>query len=111
MGRPSCDNRRDAVRAREEVERAARGRPERRGPEEKPDFQYRRESGIGGKSIALIVAALLLVIFFLQNLENANIDFLFWEWDVGIAVAIGLAALSASCSGGASRGCADGRAA
>jgi uncharacterized integral membrane protein len=62
-------------------------------PEEKPDFQYRRESGIGGKSIALIVAAVLLVVFFLQNLENANIDFLFWEWDVGIAVAIGLAAL------------------
>ena len=80
MGRP-CDNRRDAVRAREEVERAARGRPERRGPRGEADFQYRRESGIGGKAIALIVAAVLLVIFFLQNLENANIDFLFWEWD------------------------------
>ena len=62
-------------------------------PEGKPDFQYRREGGISGKAILLIVAAVLLLIFFLQNLEDANIDFLFWEWDVSIAAAIGVAAL------------------
>ena len=67
-------------------------------PEEKPGSVPARE-GIGGKS-TLIVAALLLVIFFLQNLENANIDFLFWEWDVGIAAAIGLAAPRPARAGG-----------
>src|SRR4029453_7375268 len=59
-------------------------------PGDKPDFQYRRDGGIGGKAILLIVAAVLLLIFFLQNLEDANIDFLFWEWDVSLAVAIGV---------------------
>jgi uncharacterized integral membrane protein len=62
-------------------------------PGDRSDSPYRRE-GLGGKSILLIVVAVVLVIFFLQNLEDANIDFLFWEWNVGIAVAIGLAALA-----------------
>lgn len=60
-------------------------------PEGKPSFEYRRE-GLGGKATAIIVAGVLLLIFFLQNLEDANIDFLFWDWDVAIALAIGIAA-------------------
>lgn len=56
-------------------------------PEGKPSFEYRREE-TGFKSVALGTAALLLVIFILQNLDEANIDFLFWDWDVAIAVAI-----------------------
>jgi uncharacterized integral membrane protein len=56
-----------------------------------PSIEYRRE-GLGGKATALIVAGLLLLIFFLQNLDVANIDFLFWDWDVAIALAIGIAA-------------------
>jgi uncharacterized integral membrane protein len=57
-----------------------------------PSFEYRRE-GLGGKATALVVAGILLLIFFLQNLKTANIDFLFWEWDVAIAFAIGIAAV------------------
>jgi len=60
-------------------------------PEDKPSGHYRRE-GLGGKAIALIVAGVLLLIFFLQNLDDANVDFLFWDWDVAIAMAIGVAA-------------------
>ena len=60
-------------------------------PEERPALEYRRE-GLGGKATALIVAAILLLIFFLQNLDAANIDFLLWDWDVAIALAIGIAA-------------------
>lgn len=60
-------------------------------PEQKPSFEYRRESA-GLKSVALGTAALLLVIFVLQNLDDANIDFLFWDWNVAIALAIGIAA-------------------
>lgn len=60
-------------------------------PEEKPSFEYRRES-TGFKSVALATAGLLLVIFILQNLDDANVDFLFWDWDVAIALAIGIAA-------------------
>jgi uncharacterized integral membrane protein len=61
-------------------------------PEGQPSFEYRRE-GLGGKATALIVAGVLLLIFFLQNLDAANIDFLFWDWDVAIALAIGIAAV------------------
>ena len=32
------------------------------------------------------------MIFTLQNLDDANIDFLFWDWNVAIALAIGIAA-------------------
>jgi uncharacterized integral membrane protein len=60
-------------------------------PEGKTTSEYRRES-TGLKSLALGTAALLLVIFILQNLDDANIDFLFWDWDVAIALAIGVAA-------------------
>lgn len=60
-------------------------------PEEKPRFEYRRE-GPGGKTIALIAAGILLLIFFLQNLHRSDVNFLFWDWDVAIAVAILVAA-------------------
>ena len=60
-------------------------------PEERPNFEYRRESA-GIKSVALGTAALLLVIFILQNLDTSNVDFLFWDWNVAIALAIGIAA-------------------
>ena len=42
--------------------------------------------------LALSTAGLLLVIFILQNLNDANIDFLFWDWDVAVALPIGIAA-------------------
>jgi uncharacterized integral membrane protein len=67
------------------------GDPNDAVPDGKPSLEYRRE-GLGGKATALIVAGILLLIFFLQNLDAANIDFLFWDWDVAIALAIGIAA-------------------
>jgi uncharacterized integral membrane protein len=60
-------------------------------PEGKPRFEYRRE-GTGFKALVLATAAMLLVIFILQNLDDANIDFLFWDWDVAVALAIGISA-------------------
>ena len=61
-------------------------------PEEKPRFEYRRE-GPSGKAIALVIAGILLVIFVVQNLDHADIDFLFWDADVAIALAIVIAAV------------------
>ena len=61
-------------------------------PDDKPAFEYRRE-GLGAKATALIVAGVLLLIFFLQNLDKANVDFLFWDWDVAVALAIGISAV------------------
>ena len=63
-----------------------------RSEEPLPNFEYRRE-GMGGKGIVLLVAAVLLVIFVLQNLDDANVHFLFWDWDVAIAVTIVVAAV------------------
>jgi uncharacterized integral membrane protein len=60
-------------------------------PEGEPSFEYRRENA-GLKAVALGTAGLLLVIFILQNLNDANIDFLLWDWDVAIALPIGIAA-------------------
>ena len=61
-------------------------------PQEKPRFEYRRE-GPSGKAIALVIATILLVIFVLQNLDHSDIDFLFWDADVAIALAIVIAAV------------------
>jgi uncharacterized integral membrane protein len=61
-------------------------------PEGPRTFEYRREN-TGARSVALGTAALLLVIFILQNLDDANIDFLFWDWDVATALPIGIAAV------------------
>ena len=64
-----------------------------RGSEEPlPNFEYRRE-GRGGKAAVLLVAAVLLLIFVLQNLDDANVDFLFWDWDLAIAVTIVVSAV------------------
>jgi uncharacterized integral membrane protein len=64
-----------------------------RGSEEPlPNFEYRRE-GMGGKALVLAVAGILLMIFILQNLDDANVDFLFWDWDIAIAVAIVVSAV------------------
>lgn len=57
-----------------------------------PNFEYRRE-GMGGKAAVLLVAAILLIVFVLQNLDDANVDFLFWDWDVAIAVTIVVSAV------------------
>jgi uncharacterized integral membrane protein len=53
--------------------------------------EYRRE-GLGGTAITLIAVGLLLLVFVLQNLEDANVDFLFWEVDVSIGLALLIAA-------------------
>lgn len=60
-------------------------------PEPPPRIEYRRE-GMGSTAVALLVAGILLVVFVLQNLDDANIDFLFWDWDVATALPIGIAA-------------------
>lgn len=57
-----------------------------------PDSPYKRESGLSGTAIALIVAAVLLLIFVLQNRDDANVDFLFWETDVSLGLALLIAA-------------------
>jgi hypothetical protein len=57
-----------------------------------PSAEYRRE-GLGGKATGFIGAGIVLLVFFLQNLDTADINFLFWDWDVAIALAIGIAAV------------------
>lgn len=45
-----------------------------------------------GRLVALLVLALVILVFVLQNRDRANIDFLFWDVDVrlwfGLAVAV-----------------------
>ena len=60
-------------------------------PEGRGLGEYRRE-GLGGKAITFIVAAVLLVVFVLQNLDDADVNFLFWDWDIAIGGVILVAA-------------------
>jgi uncharacterized integral membrane protein len=66
--------------------------PDGAAPERPSSFEYRRERA-GAGAITVLVAGVLLVVFVLQNLEDANVDFLVWEWDVSIAAAIVVAAV------------------
>jgi uncharacterized integral membrane protein len=61
-----------------------------------PDAEHRaevRRADTSFRAIALSTAALLLVIFVLQNLDESQIDFLFWKWRVALALPIGIAAV------------------
>ena len=60
-------------------------------PEGRGVGDYRRE-GLGGKAIAFIAAGVLLVVFVLQNLDDADVNFLFWDWDIAIGGVILVAA-------------------
>ena len=66
-------------------------RGEDRDGEPLPSFEYRRE-GLGLGATILITTGILLAIFLLQNMDEANVDFLFWDWDIAIAWAILIAA-------------------
>jgi uncharacterized integral membrane protein len=54
--------------------------------------EYRRE-GLSGKTIAAIVALVVLVVFMLQNRDRANVDFLFWDVEARLWVVIVIAAV------------------
>lgn len=60
-------------------------------PEGRGVGDYRRE-GLGGTAVTLIVVGVLLLVFVLQNMEDANVDFLFWETDISIGLALLIAA-------------------
>jgi uncharacterized integral membrane protein len=60
-------------------------------PEGRGAGHYRRE-GLGGTAITLIVVGLLLLVFVLQNFDDADVNFLFWDWDVPIGIALMVAA-------------------
>ncbi|MFN8232003.1 MAG: DUF1049 domain-containing protein [Actinomycetota bacterium] len=51
-----------------------------------------------GKWIGLLVVAILILVFVLQNRDRANIDFLFWDVDVriwfGLVIAVVLGFLA-----------------
>ncbi|MGZ5288513.1 MAG: lipopolysaccharide assembly protein LapA domain-containing protein [Actinomycetota bacterium] len=60
--------------------------------EDRKPGEYRRE-GLSGKTIAAIVALVVLVVFMLQNRDRANVDFLFWDVDARLWVVIVIAAV------------------
>lgn len=61
-------------------------------PEAKGVGEYRRDSGPSGTTITLVVVGVLLLIFVLQNMDAANVDFLFWDTDVSLGLALLIAA-------------------
>ena len=61
-------------------------------PEGRGVGEYRRDSGPSGTTITLVVVGVLLLIFVLQNMDAANVDFLFWDTDVSLGLALLIAA-------------------
>lgn len=53
--------------------------------------EYGRE-GLSGKTIAALVALVVLLIFVLQNLDRARVHFLFWDVEARLWVVIVIAA-------------------
>jgi uncharacterized integral membrane protein len=53
----------------------------------------RSKEGPSGKLIVAGIAAVLLLIFVLQNTNSADIDFLFWDGEVALWVLIAVAAV------------------
>lgn len=66
-------------------------RPEGPPPDEPGEWTERRE-GPGGIAILLIVVVVLLLVFVLQNTNEADVNFLFWDAAVPLWVVIGIAA-------------------
>jgi uncharacterized integral membrane protein len=61
-------------------------------PEGKGVGEYRRESGPSGTTITLLVVGVLLAVFVAQNMDAANVDFLFWDTDVSLGLTLLIAA-------------------
>ena len=61
------------------------------GDDRKPG-EYRKE-GLSGKTIAALVALVVLVLFMLQNRDRANVDFLLWDVEARLWVVIVIAAM------------------
>jgi uncharacterized integral membrane protein len=66
-------------------------RPDEPRPDEGREWTERRE-GPGGIAILLVVVAVLLLVFVLQNTNEADVNFLFWDAAVPLWVVIGIAA-------------------
>ncbi len=58
---------------------------------ERKDWVGSKE-GPGPKTILAIVAAVLVLVFGLQNLDAANIRFLFWDLDTAVVIVIAVSA-------------------
>lgn len=61
-------------------------------PDEGGEWMERRE-GPGGIAILLIVVVVLLLIFVLQNTNEADVNFLFWDASVPLWIVIGISAV------------------
>jgi uncharacterized integral membrane protein len=66
-------------------------RPDEPRPDEGREWTERRE-GPGGIAILLIVVAVLLLVFVLQNTNEADVNFLFWDAAVPLWIVIAIAA-------------------
>jgi uncharacterized integral membrane protein len=69
---------------------------DRRGEAEREPVDVRRR---GGKVAVLVVLAVVILVFVLQNRDRANVDFLFWDLDVRIWFALAVAVILGSVTG------------
>jgi uncharacterized integral membrane protein len=60
--------------------------------DEKPEGWSGRKEGPSGKLIVAGIAAVLLIVFVLQNTTHSNITFLFWDGDLSLWVLIAVSA-------------------
>lgn len=62
-------------------------------PEQAPAVKAPRE-GIAWGAILLVIWAVVLIVFSVQNAESVTVEFLSWDFDLSIAVLVMLTALA-----------------
>ncbi|HEU4894850.1 MAG TPA: lipopolysaccharide assembly protein LapA domain-containing protein [Acidimicrobiia bacterium] len=62
-------------------------------PEPQPVRDHERE-GIPWGAVFLLIWAVLLIVFSVQNAENATVSFLGWAWEMPVALLVMVTALA-----------------
>lgn len=60
-------------------------------PETPPEIE---REGVPWGALLLLIWAVLLIIFSVQNAENATVEFLVWDWQVPVALVVMITALA-----------------
>jgi uncharacterized integral membrane protein len=62
-------------------------------PEQRPGRAADRE-GVPWGAILLLLWAVLLIVFSVQNAENTPVEFLVWDWSIPVALLVMITALA-----------------
>lgn len=63
-------------------------------PESRPEPVEDQGAGVPWGGILLLIWAVALIVFSVQNAENVTVSFLVWEWNIQVALLVLITALA-----------------